>query len=141
MKTYEDFRFLKDLENYSGRDFDILENIGYDLWELKEDIEWNGLDLTYSNLVYFAIRKGLQELEEAIKARIEDLESEDDLIESEEKELEALYSLDVDEDFEIVIDGCASSCMAIAHENDYYEYFKDEIEDFEYNTGFDPISF
>lgn len=141
MKTFEDFRFLKDLENYSGRDFDILENIGYDLWELKEDMEWNGLDLTYSNLVYFAIRKGLRELEDAINARIEDLESEDDLIESEEKELEALYNLDVDEDFEIVIDGCASSCDCIDHDKDYYEYFKDEIEDFEYNTGFDPIRF
>lgn len=126
-------------------DLGILEDIGYDLGEIVDDLISEGIKPTLNAITGEIFRKGESELAEKVRDVIEDTRRDMEEAEDEgnaeeyerlEEKLEALESLDTGEDIDWFCNCLDTSIWFAENEDIYREYLADEISDVEDNMGF-----
>lgn len=128
-------------------DLHILKDVGYDLGEIVEDLQAEGIKPTLNVITGEIFRKGQSELvdavNDAIKERKEQQLETDDTDEGEaeydrlQEELDELGCLNPEEDMEWYCNCLDTSCWFGNNEEIYRKYLADEISDIEDNMGFE----
>lgn len=126
-------------------DLSILDDVGYDLGEIADDLIREGVKPTLNAITGEIFRKGQSELTEKVRDVIEDTrrdmeEAEDegdaDEYEKLKEKLEALESLNPEEDIDWFCNCLDTSIWFAENEDIYREHLADEISDVEDNMGF-----
>lgn len=126
-------------------DLSILDDVGYDLGDIADELIGEGIKPTLNAITGEIFRKGQEELREKLKDAIEDVkqgmeeaEDEEDAEEYEKlkEKLEALESLDPEEDIDWFCNCLDTSIWFRENEEIYREYLSNEISDVEDNMGF-----
>lgn len=128
-------------------DLSILEDVGYDLGEIVEELQAEGIKPTLNIITGEIFRKGQRELteavEEAIEERKEQLNDTDNTEEGEaeydrlQEEIDELESLDPEEDMDWFCNCIDTSCWFSNNEEIYRKYIPEAIRDIEDNMGFE----
>lgn len=127
-------------------DLQILDDVGYDLGEIAEELQMEGLKPTLNAITDAIFAKGQQELKEAVEEAIQERESEQDDLDEEvdneeydrlQEEIDELESLNPEEDIEWFCNCLDTSCWFRDNEDVYMKYLADEIKDIEENMGFE----
>lgn len=125
-------------------DLSILDNVGYDLGEIAEDLQNSGIKPTLNAITEEIFRKGQRELKEALDDKISELESEMDDCEEDSEEyddlqeqIDELECCDPEEDVSWFCNCLDTSVYFVNNEEIYRKYLEDEISDIEENMGFE----
>lgn len=128
-------------------DLHILKDVGYDLGEIVEDLQAEGIKPTLNVITGEIFRKGQCELvdtvNDAIKERKEQQLETDDTDEGEaeydrlQEEIDELGCLNPEEDMGWYCNCLDTSCWFENNENIYRKYLTDEISGIEDNMGFE----
>ena len=121
---------LKTVLECGTADLSILDDIGYDLGEIIEEMLFEDIKPTLNNITSEVFEKGVSELEDLVKARIEDLEGND------KETLAALQSLEPRADINWYCNCLDTHIFFTSHEEIYREYLPKEIAQVEENMGF-----
>lgn len=140
-------RILAALLDCGSLDVCILEDVGYDLGEITEDLVLEGVKPTLNAITEAIFIKGMRELaeavEEAIKERIELQRHTDDTDDGRakygqlQKEIDELERLDPEEDMGWFCNCLDTSCWLENNEKIYRKYLQKEIRNIEYSMGFE----
>ena len=130
-------------------DLQILDDVGYDIGEIAEELQMEGLKPTLNAITDAIFTKGQQELveavDEAIQNRKQEQEDLDEEVDGEEfkqeydrlqEEIDELESLNPEEDMEWFCNCLDTSCWFRDNEDIYMKYLADAIKDIEDNMGF-----
>lgn len=127
-------------------DLSVLDDVGYDLGEIAEELIAEGLKPTLNMIIGEIFRKGQLELEDAVEDKIQEKKQEqDDLPDDEDyeeeydrlqEEIDELESLSPEEDMDWFCNCLDTSCRFSNNEEIYRKYLADEIKDIEDNMGF-----
>lgn len=128
-------------------DLSIIEDVGYDLGEIAEELKSEGLKISLNAITDMIFLKGQSELMEAVEDAIHDMEDQQtDLGDSEEdeeeydrlqEEIDELESLEPDEDVAWYCNCIDTSIWFSNNEEIYRKYLADAIGDIEDNMGFE----
>lgn len=123
-------------------DLGILDDVDYDICEIVEEIQQQGLKPTLNMITSEIFRKGQEELTDAIKEAIEaredeqyEIEDDDERYEKLQEEIDELESLNPEEDMQWFCNCLDTSCW-LNNEEAYQKYLAGEIKDIEDNMGF-----
>lgn len=123
-------------------DLCILENCNYDWSEIIDYCKENYRELTLENLFYSIIDFGMMDLVSKIKEKIDEIKKEiyetddKDKIDKLESVLEKLRKISPQDDIGFYFNYLDSNVYFNNNEEIYTKYLKDEIDNFENNTGF-----
>lgn len=118
------FRVLLNCGEY---DINMLLDITYDWYDIF-DYE-APLDIAdFNSVLYSAINYGLEQLQENIDNRVDELEAVDEPTKEENTELEALKKLITQEDFDIYLNYIDSRITCMQHQDIYNKYLKEAID-------------
>ena len=124
-------------------DLSVLDDVEYDLCEIVEEIRQEGLKPTLNMITDAIFRKGQDELVDAVKEKIGEIEyqifeldEDDEEREELQEELDELNDLDPENDMGWYCNCLDTSCWFGNHEEIYRKYLADEISDIEDNMGF-----
>lgn len=120
-------------------DLRMLDDIGYDLGEMVEEMIAEGIKPTLNTILSDVFRRGVEELEQLINDRICELEaacSERDLDEDEETALEVLRDLTPRRDISWFCNCQDTRIRFDENEEIYREYLSEEISKVEDYMGF-----
>lgn len=128
-------------------DLGILDDVGYDLGEIVQDLIDMGLKPTLNAITNAIFIKGQYELQEAVEEKIlEKKQEQDELSNCEgheneyyisQKEIDELASLNPMEDMSWFCNCLDTSCWLEDNEGIYMKYLSEEIEEIENNMGFE----
>lgn len=130
---------LKTILDCGTADFCILDDIGYDVGEIIEDLMNEGIKPTLNNITNEVFGRGAAELAQCISHRIcclEGISNERSLDDDEERELELLLELEPEVDIRWDCNCLDTSIYFVDHEDIYRTYLADEIEEVESKMGF-----
>lgn len=136
---------LMSLLECGSLDLGILDEVGYDLGEIADDLISEGLKPTFNAITYEIFRKGQSELTEKLTDFIKDVrrcmekaEDEDDVegYERLEEKLEELESLNPEEDVDWFCNCLDTSIWFVENEEIYRKYLAEQISEVEENMGF-----
>lgn len=123
-------------------DLQVIEDVGWDLGEIVEELQDEGIKPTLNAITYEIFRKGQRALQEFLEQAIEyheEMQAEVE-IDSEEYEkyqevIDELKSLDPEEDMDWFCNCLDTSCW-LRNSETYRKYMKDDIEQLESDMGF-----
>ncbi len=128
-------------------DLHILKDVGYDLGEIVEDLQAEGIKPTLNVITGEIFRKGQSELvdavNDAIKERKEQQLESDDTDEGEaeydrlQEEVDELGCLNPEEDMDWYCNCLDTSCWFGNNEEIYRKYIPEAISNIENNMGFE----
>lgn len=125
-------------------DLSILEDTEYDLGDIVEELQAEGVKPTLNQITAEIFRKGQQELTEKLEDAIENLKLEmeeydenTEAYEELQKKLDDFDSLDPEEDIDWFCNCLDTSVWFSNNEEIYRKYLADEIENVENNMGFE----
>lgn len=125
-------------------DFSVLDDIGYDLEDIVDELLDDGIKPTLNAITDMVFRKGVAEMSEYVSQMLEETEVWMDTIVSNEsreyedckKQLEELKLLNPDKDIEWYCN-CLDTSVWFAKNSDIYrEYLPEAVEAVEGNMGF-----
>lgn len=125
-------------------DLDILDDVGYDLGEIVEDLQSNGIKPTLNAITDKIFLKGQQTLSEKLQEKLDEMAQERDGYDGDSEEYEGLQekideleSCDPDEDVDWFCNYLDTSIWFTDNEEIYRKYLSDEISEIEDDMGFD----
>lgn len=125
-------------------DLAILDDVGYDLGEIAEELQDEGIKPTLNAITGEIFRKGQEELSEKLEEKIDELESERDEYDEDSDEYEELQEqidelecCDPERDVDWFCNCLDTSIWFSQNEEIYRKYLKDEISEIEDNMGFE----
>lgn len=134
---------LMSLLECGSADLGILDDVGYDLGEIADDLLANGIKPTLNDITDEIFRKGQYELGRKVEEAIEEIERELDDTEEDAKEYEelqeklsALEDLNTEEDVDWFCNCLDTSVWFVNNEEIYRKYLADEIKEIEDDMGF-----
>lgn len=138
---------LMRLLNCGSLDLSMLDDIGYDLDEIIDELQEDGC-LSLNNIFESVFNKGIQEVYEAledikkiIKDDIEDEDTDEEEHNAFECELKELEKLNPEEDIDYFTN-CLDTHISINNNQDIYrDYLIDDLKEIEKNMGFDFENF
>jgi len=136
MRDWKDILLTK-LLDCGYADLQILEDCEYDFDDLISEIEAMGYEKPdINNLCFAMFQLALNDFQDTIDERINELKEQDELTEEEQEELDAIEGLDVREDTESYHNYIDTSIWFNNNEDIYIKYFQSALDDFEEHTGF-----
>lgn len=125
-------------------DLDILDDVGYDLGEIADDLMERGIKPTLNAITEEIFYKGQQSLSEKLQEKLEEMAQERDKYDGDSEEYDTLQE-QIDEleccDPYIDVDwfcNCLDTSIWFAdNEEIYRKYLSDEISEIEDDMGFD----
>lgn len=136
MRDWKDILLTK-LLDCGYADLQILEDCEYDFDDLISEIEAMGYKKPdINNLCFAMFQLALNDFQDTIDERINELKEQDELTEEEQEELDAIEGLDVREDTESYHNCIDTSIWFNNNEDIYIKYFQSALDDFEEHTGF-----
>ncbi len=121
-------------------DLSLIDGVMYDWCDIIGRLRYMpGLSIGLNTVMNEVFLYGFGEIENAVSARISELETipnERPLDASEEEELSALRMLEPYEDFSSFHNYIDTHVNCDQHFDTYKKYLPDALEEFEYNTGF-----
>ena len=130
---------LKTILDCGIDDLCILDDIGYDVGEIIEDLMNEGIKPTLNNITNEVFGRGAAELGQCVSHRIcclEAIPNERPLDDDEERELELLRKLEPEVDIRWYCNCLDTSIYFVHHEDIYRTYLEDEIKEVESKMGF-----
>lgn len=127
---------LTELLGCGYADLSVLEDCQYDMYDVIEYCKDACLDLTLNNLAWSMFQIGRADIMRAIEERIDELESQEELSDDEQEELDALDGLDPYEDIKSFHNYLDTSVWFSKNGDVYRQYIKEAIEEFGDNTGY-----
>ncbi len=125
-------------------DLGILDDVGYDIGEIAEDLQDNGIKPTLNAITGEIFYKGQQALIEKLEEKIGELESERDDYDEDSEEYETLQEqidelecCDPERDIEWFCNCLDTSIWFSDNEEIYRKYLADEIKEVENDMGFE----
>lgn len=125
-------------------DLSILDDVGYDLGEIAEDLQSRDIKPTLNAITEEIFRNGQRELKIELDDKISELENERDDCEEDSEEYENLQEqidelecCDPEEDVSWFCNCLDTSVYFVNNEEIYRKYLEDEISDIEENMGFE----
>lgn len=128
-------------------DLRILDDVGYDLGEIVEELQANGIKPTLNVITGEIFREGQRELTEAVEDAIQERKDQqaetDDTEEGEaeyerlQEEIDELEGLDPEEDMDWFCNCLDTSCWLSNNEEIYRKYIPEAISNIEDNMGFE----
>lgn len=125
-------------------DLTILDDVGYDLGEIAEELQDEGIKPTLNAITGEIFRKGQEELLEKLEEKIDELESERDEYDEDSDEYEELQEqidelecCDPERDIDWFCNCLDTSIWFFQNEEIYRKYLEDEISEIEDNMGFE----
>lgn len=128
-------------------DLRILDDVGYDLGEIVEELQAGGIKPTLNAITREIFRKGQRELVEAVEGAIEERKDQQADTDDAEKgeaeydrlqdEIDELESLDPEDDMEWFCNCIDTSCWFSNNEEIYQKYIPEAISNIEDNMGFE----
>ena len=118
-------------------DIYLLEDCQYDMEDVIEYLEDSGLKMNINALVYAMFQLGKGEIQQAIDDRIKELESEEELSEEEQDELNLLKELDPYDDIESFHNYLDTHVYFSSNRETYEKYLESALNTFSEKTGFD----
>lgn len=124
-------------------DLSILEDVGYDLGEIVEELQFEGIKPTLNAITDMIFLKGQREIAEKLEELIalmeeelEDAEEDSEEYEDLENALSELEDLNPEEDIDWFCNCLDTSIWFSDNEEIYRKYLEDVIEDVENDMGF-----
>ena len=124
-------------------DLSILDESEADIFEVVEQMRFEGLEITLKGIVIEIFREGIFRMSEAVREvreRLENEEKEGNLTEAEYEQLEVIrqYDLNPQSDFIYYVNSRDTHLNCDSSKRDIYEeMFKQEMQDLTDYTGFD----
>lgn len=125
-------------------DLRILDDVGYDLGEIVEELQTDGIKPTLNIITGEIFRKGQLELTGAVRDAIDERKNQKDNMEEGEaeydrlqEEIDELESLNPWEDMGWYCNCIDTSCWFSNNEEIYRKYIPDAISNIEDNMGFE----
>ncbi len=125
-------------------DLRILDDVGYDLGEIVEELQTDGIKPTLNIITGEIFRKGQLELTGAVRDAIDERKNQKDNMEEGEveydrlqEEIDELESLNPWEDMSWYCNCIGTSCWFSNNEEIYRKYIPDAISNIEDNMGFE----
>lgn len=124
-------------------DLDILDDVGYDLGEIADDLMERGIKPTLNAITEEIFYKGQQSLSEKLQEKLEEMAQERDKYDGDSEEYDTLQE-QIDEleccdpyiDVDWFCNCLDTSIWFSGNEEIYRKYLVDEIEEIESNMGF-----
>lgn len=139
--TYKDEILIALLE-CGECDLPVLSDVEYSFSDIFQEMKENGDVINLNNIIRTIFTKGRQDLEDALRNKIDEASEEIDYCDGEveherlEQELKALNGLNTDSD--VSWSCCYSdSEISLNHYDTYMQYLHSEIRDIEGNMGFE----
>lgn len=120
-------------------DLSLLDDVDVDIYQVIEECKEEIGSTNINEVMWVIFQKGFAEIQNAIEARIQDLEEyvEDGSADDEDREeLEQLRELDPYNDFDSYHNYLDTHVWAQQHGEIYRQYLGDALETFEQITGF-----
>lgn len=119
-------------------DLQILDDADEDcVLEAIDDLEGNGIDISLNGITDSMFYRAQYTITEAVNERIDELEGDvETLSEDEQNELMEIKELNPDEDISWYCNCLDTGIYINEHEDVYWKYFKDVLDDLENKTGF-----
>ena len=127
---------LRALLKCGSMDLSLLDDVKYDWADVLEQLDrWLLEELDFNNLMRGVVSVGIIALRDKIDERVEELEAQDEINDDEKAELEALKTLDPDQDIEGYFNCLDTHVQFANNASVYQQYLSDAIDAFENGVG------
>lgn len=131
--------FLMSLLHCGSYDLKLIDRVGYDWCDILDSGVLDA-DFSLPSVMSAVFSHGKQQIEEAIRERVEYLEDTErtyGISKKQKAELEALKELEPYEDLEEYHNYIDTHITCVEHKTAYQKYLKKELDDFADGTGFE----